>query len=264
MDNPKEKRNGALSSQTFATAKRALSLGKIYIAIAIVIALIGIGINYSISNAAIAGNANVTANSINASSAINAAGKLSKTGSGAVLIQVPLGVIPALMLATPMVILFVYDKNNGVLEYLLSLGMTQRDIYKRYLNATLLITLVYLVVFTIVNLAYSYIAFGTMTITTMYIILFLVAAISLAVVAFMITMMMIFSSLQKSRAGGNQPLAVAMGSLVGALPGYAIPFIFTFNTAVIVEIVQVVVIAVSALTMFMLSGKMIKREKFLP
>ncbi len=265
MDSPKEKRNGMPSSITVSTAKRALSLGKTYILIAFIVALVGIGINYGVSKALITSHANVTANLTNVSvSPINIISKLTKSGSGAVLIQVPLGVLPALMLATPMVILFVYDKNNGVLEYLLSLGMTQRDIYKRYLSAALLITVVYLAIFTVANLAYSYIVFGTAVLTVTYAILFLVAAISLSVVAFIITMMMLFSVLQKSRAGGNQPLAVMLGTLVGALPGYFIPFAFPFNSAVAAEIVQAVVIAAAAMALFMLSGRMIKREKFLP
>lgn len=37
----------------------------------------------------------------------------------------PLDVLPAMMLSMAVLILFVYDKNNGVLEYLFSLGMTQ-------------------------------------------------------------------------------------------------------------------------------------------
>ena len=46
-----------------------------------------------------------------------------------------------LIFATPVILLYVYDKNNGVLEYLLSLGWNQSDIFKRYLKAALFLAL---------------------------------------------------------------------------------------------------------------------------
>ncbi len=168
-----------------------------------------------------------------------------------------------MMLTTPMVILFVYDKNNGVLEYLISLGMTQRDIYTRYLKAALLIGASYLLIFGALNMMYSFVLFGTTYLSTMLIILSIGALIAVSTVAFMMTMMMIFSSLQKSRNGGNQPLAITLG-IVGFLPGYFIPFIFSYNTALAVEILQGAIIGGVAILLIVMSSSMINREKFLP
>src|SRR5579872_4893867 len=53
-------------------------------------------------------------------------------------ISIPLEVISAIVFATPVLLLYVYDKNNGVLEYFLSLGMDQGNIYKHYLKAALI------------------------------------------------------------------------------------------------------------------------------
>ncbi len=41
------------------------------------------------------------------------------------------------MVPMPVILLYVYDKNNGVLEHLLSIGWNQNDIFKQYLKAAL-------------------------------------------------------------------------------------------------------------------------------
>src|SRR5271157_1315875 len=112
------------------------------------------------------------------------------------------------MILTPVVMLFVYDKNNGVLEYLLSLGMTQRDIYLRYLKAALLLVLIFSVLFVPAVLAYGYVVYGAGAVATILPIPFLAIPFSLAVTAVTIMAMMTFSSLQKTRAGSNQPLGL--------------------------------------------------------
>ena len=162
-----------------------------------------------------------------------------------------------------MVVLFVYDKNNGVLEYLISLGMTQSDIYARYLKAALLVAVSYLLTFGTLNLLYSFARFGTAYLSRMLVILGIGALIAVSTVAFIISMMMIFSSLQKARTGGNQPMAITLG-LVGVFPGYFIPFIFPYSTAIAVEIVQGAIIAVVALIPILMSSRLVSREKFLP
>ena len=45
--------------------------------------------------------------------------------------------LSALLFSLPVVMLFVYDKNNGVFEYLLSTGLDQLDIFKGYVKASL-------------------------------------------------------------------------------------------------------------------------------
>lgn len=251
-------------NQIIVTAKRALGLNKFYVAIAIII---GIGVLIFLNPTYV--NISKYSNSSNASNhSINITTVAStETGANAALglplLAVPFSVMPMLMLTTPMVILFVYDKNNGVLEYLISLGMTQRDIYARYLNAALLVAASYLLIFGALNLLYSFVLFGTIYLSTMLMILGIGALIALSTVAFIITMMMIFSSLQKTRSGGNQPLAISLG-LVGVFPGYFIPFLLPYSTAIAVEIVQGAIIAAVALILIAMSSRLIQREKFLP
>ena len=225
-----------------------MSLAKTYPVIAVVLTLVGLGLGASgISHAA------------NIGSGASSGGE----STGVPFLAVPLQALGAMLFATPVVLLFVYDKNNGVLEYLISLGMTQRGIYTRYLKAALLVAVSYLLIFGALNLLYSFTRFGTTYLPTMLMILGIGALISVSTVAFIITMMMIFSSLQKARGGGNQPMAVTLG-LVGVIPGYFIPFIFSFDTAIAVEVVQGAIIAAAALILILMSSRLIKREKFLP
>src|SRR5208283_5119828 len=102
---------------------------------------------------------NSSNHSINISSAASTS-KGDNSKMGIPLLAVPFTVLPMMMLTTPMVILFIYDKNNGVLEYLLSLGMTQRDIYTRYLKAALLLVLLLSIIFVPAVLAYTYVFWG--------------------------------------------------------------------------------------------------------
>src|SRR5208283_5693539 len=94
------------------------------------------------------------------------ASKSLRAGLGTPLLALPLDMVPVLMLATPVVLLFVYDKNNGVLEYLLSLGMTQRDIYMRYIKAALLLAFVFSIIFVPAVLAYTYATQGAGAVAT--------------------------------------------------------------------------------------------------
>jgi hypothetical protein len=261
MVNTQEKRE----NQTIVTAKRALGLSKMYLAIAIIL---GIAVVFFLDPTYL--GAASTSNSISNNSTASSSNSIASTGhlksaivSSVALLAVPFSILPMLMLTTPMVILFVYDKNNGVLEYLLSLGMTQRQIYARYLTAALLIASLYILIFGALNIGYSYLTSGSQFTAELLLILTIGGIIAISTVAFMITMMMIFSVLQKSRAGGNQPLAITLG-LVGVGPGYIIPFIFTFNTAIIVEIIQAAIIAGVTITLVASSGKLVKREKLLP
>ena len=61
--------------------------------------------------------------------------------------------LSTLLFSLPVVMLFVYDKNNGVLEYLLSTGLDQLDIFKGYLKASLLLYIDNLIKGTFNNLA---------------------------------------------------------------------------------------------------------------
>jgi hypothetical protein len=229
---------GIMNSPAVVTARRALGITKTYIVMAVLFSVIAI---------AVWGNVMYVGSS-----------------TGTPLLAVPLDMVPFFMIATPVLLLFVYDKNNGVLEYMLSLGMTQRDIYMRYLKATLLLAFILSIIFVPAVLAYTY-AFwgGASTVAMIFPIPLLVVPFSLAVVAFMVIAMMAVSSLQKTRAGSNQPLGLAVGWLI-TIPGYLVPFIFSFEDAMYADLAIAGIIAVVVFIFLMSSGKLIRREKFLP
>jgi hypothetical protein len=134
----------------------------------------------------------------------------------------------------------------------------------RYLKATLLLAIIFSIIFVPAVLAYTY-AFwgGAGTVATILPIPLLVIPFSLAVVAFMVIAMMALSSLQKTMAGSNQPLGLAVGWLI-TVPAYLVPFIFPFEAALYSDLAIAAIIALVTFIFLMSSGKLIRREKFLP
>ena len=266
---PGEKRRvGMLNSPTIVTARRALGISKTYIAIAIFFSVLAIAIWGNVMYVGI-GSANNASNSTSNTLAANAIRNVTIAASskisipGTPLLALPLDMVPLLMIVTPVVLLFVYDKNNGVLEYLLSLGMTQRDIYMRYLKAAILLSFTFAIIFVPIDLAYTYVTQGAATFAAVLPIPLLVIPFSLAVVSFMVMSMMAFSSLQKTRAGSNQPLGLAIG-WVGTAPAYAMPFLLSFTNAIYADLGLSVAVAAIAMTILFSAGKLIRREKLLP
>ena len=86
---------------------------------------------------------------------------------------------------------------------------------------------------------------------------------ALAVITFLVVSMMAFSSLQKSRAGSNQPLGMIVGWLA-TVPGYAVALLLPFEVGIYADLVIAAIIAVVVLVFLTSSGKLIRREKFLP
>jgi uncharacterized membrane protein (DUF485 family) len=240
------KNQGVRENSAVVTARRALGLGKTYIFLAIFITIIRLtAINPAFLGTIIHVNG------------------ISSVSSELFLFSVPFDVLPVIMLLTPIVVLFVYDKNNGVLEYVLSLGMTPRDIYLRYLYAALLIACAYLIILIAANTLFLYASSGISSIVAQLPTLAIGVIIAFSIVAFVITVMMAFSVLQKSRAGGNQPLAMTLGA-VGVIPTYFLPFLFPFDIAILIEIGEATILALIALAVILLSSRLIKREKLLP
>jgi len=231
------KETGIMNGSTIVTARRALGISRTYIAGAVLMAVFAI---------TIWGNVMYVG-----------------TDRGTPLLALPLDMIPLLVMATPVVMLFVYDKNNGVLEYMLSLGMTQRDIYMRYLKATLLLTFIFSLIFAPAVLAFTYATQGAGTVAMILPIPLLAIPFSLSIAAFTVTAMMAFSSLQKTRTGSNQPLGLVVGWLV-TIPAYLVPFIFPFEAAIYADLAIAAIIAAVMLIFLMSSEKLIRREKFLP
>jgi hypothetical protein len=177
------------------------------------------------------------------------------------LLAIPFMATGALALTIPIVLLFVYDKNNGVLERFLSLGMDQSDIYRRYLKASIMLALIFLPL-TIT----AFLVAGRILGTNMIVLLEVsgvLIVLSLSVVTLVSMSMMSFSSLQKERVGANQPVGVGIGGLV-VLPYYVIPFGWPLQNALILELGIALGIGAVSVTMLFLSSRLISREKLLP
>jgi hypothetical protein len=219
-------------------AKRSLNLSKIQAGVGVGLSVLGIFLIFILS-------------------------LLAGTSNAAVFfISVSLMTLGLLMFTMPVTLLYVYDKNNGVLEYLLSLGWNQSDVFKQYLKAALLLALI---LFTGEGAAILIAGAITGSIAVFLLdllMLFLTAFLGFSVVSLVTVAMMAFSSLQKQRVGANTPLGTAIG----------IPFIFpTFYLSFIGFIPELIVVlalcilagALSA-GLLLLSSRLIRREKMLP
>jgi hypothetical protein len=267
---PTRKNKGIMNSPAVVTARRSFGISKTYIAAAIFMSVLAIAVwgNVMYVNVGTNATSNTTISNTSTGNAVAQnsllTGKnLKKAGSGVPLLALPLDMIPVTVILSPVVMLFVYDKNNGVLEYLLSLGMTQRDIYMRYLKAALLLVLILFMIFVPAVLAYGYAIYGASAVATILPIPLLAIPFALALTAFMIMAMMAFSALQKTRAGSNQPLGLIVGMAV-TIPAYLVPFIFPFKTAIYADIGIAAITAIIAFVFLISSEKLIRREKFLP
>lgn len=172
-------------------------------------------------------------------------------------ISVPFGALAALIFTQPVLMLYVYDKNNGVLEYLLSLGRDQSDIYKQYLKAAIILSSAMVAFEAVLHIAVGYVL-GMNSITVLFVVV-LVVVIAIPVVSFTTLAMMAFSTLQKQRAGSNQPLGITLGT-VTLLPAYG-PIL---GLPVILDIILAVIVSVLVFLMYLFSSRLIRRENFLP
>ena len=233
---------------------RGLALSKSYIVFAIFLTSMAI-LTANFGNAFLGGlpvNSTVYAGPGNSSLHV---------GTSLSLLSVTLTTIAAITLTTSIILLYVYDKNNGVLEYFLSLGMNQGDIYKRYLKAVVILVLLLVIVAAAANVAVGLILRGDVIVPLE--VTGLAAALSLSIVSFDTMAMIAFSSLQKQRAGANQPLGLVLGALL-VVPGYITPWIFPFIVVVLVDLAEAVVIAALSIALFVFSSRLISREKLLP
>ena len=176
------------------------------------------------------------------------------------LLSIALLSFAAVLFALPVVMLFVYDKNNGVLEYLLSTGLDQLDIFKGYVKASLVLAS-YLLTFAIVLNTIVGVIVGTGFILLASIAI-LTFAIGLSEVFLVSVCMVAFSSLQKTPMGANQPLGVIVG-VIPMFPALILPLIFpTFAIGVDLTIAAITLIA--SLALLLSIGRLIRREKLLP
>ena len=175
------------------------------------------------------------------------------------LIAVPFMALGILMFTTSVILLYVYDKNNGVLEYLLSLGWNQSDIFKRYLKTALFLALTLFIAEFAANVVSSVIA-GTTPLALA--LLALTAAQGFSAVSLATVAMMAFSSLQKQRVGANSPLGLTIGAVV-IIPTFYISFL-PFSIAFLVDLSIAVVAGGLSIVLLILSSRLIRREKMLP
>jgi hypothetical protein len=228
-------------------AKRSVSLSKTYLIIGVALTLVGL-LFLSLSGLVSSPTTGVPAQGASRNSA-----------EAVPFLAVSFQTLAAFMFCTPVLMLFVYDKNNGVLEYLLSLGMSQLDIYRQYLEAALILAAALVSFDVIIDIIVGLVE-GTAGLTLG--ISVLVAVFALSAVSLGTVLMMSFSSLQKQRMGSNQPLGMAIGALV-VFPSYFLPLAFP-PLAFWIDLTLAGVAAGLSLLTFSLSGRLIKREKLLP
>jgi hypothetical protein len=176
------------------------------------------------------------------------------------LLSIALLSMSAVLFALPVIMLYVYDKNNGVLEYLLSTGLDQLDIFKGYVKASLVLASRLLVFAVILNTAVG-ILLGT-SLTLLATIAILTFAIGISEVFLVSVCMVAFSSLQKTPMGANQPLGVVIG-IIPMFPALILPIVFP-KYAIIVDLTIAAITLLASLALLLSTGRLILREKLLP
>ncbi len=180
-----------------------------------------------------------------------------------VLLAVPFMVLGIFIFSTPVSLLYVYDKNNGVLEYLISLGWNQGDIFKRYLKAALLLGLILFTVELSITMIVDIFAGAQDYILHDLAWLTLIAGFGLSVVSFVTMAMIAFSSLQRPVGGNaNSPLALSLGGLL-IIPTFYIQA-FSYDVAVLVDLAIPILAGGVSILLLVLSSRLIRREKMLP
>ena len=176
------------------------------------------------------------------------------------LLSIALLSMAAVLFALPVIMLFVYDKNNGVLEYLLSTGLDQLDIFKGYVKASLVLATYFLVFAVILNTVVG-VMLGT-SLTLLASIAILTFAIGISEVFLVSVCMVAFSSLQRTPMGANQPLGVIIG-VVPMFPALILPLAFPAY-AMVVDLSIAAVTLLASLALLLSTGRLIRREKLLP
>ncbi len=176
------------------------------------------------------------------------------------LLSIALLSLAAVLFALPVIMLYVYDKNNGVLEYLLSTGLDQLDIFKGYVKASLVLA-TYLLAFAVILNTIVGVILGT-SLTLLATIAILTFAIGISEVFLVSVCMVAFSSLQRTPMGANQPLGVIIG-IVPMFPALILPIVFPAY-AIIIDLTIAAITLLASLALLLSTGRLILREKLLP
>jgi len=170
---------------------------------------------------------------------------------------VPFSAVFGLIISTPTYLLFVNDKNAGVLEYLLAVGMGQRDVFKGYLKAALMLASVAILPAVAVNTLLSISGPGAAVLAGS-----LALVTGLADVALVTFLMTAFSSLQRRPTGMNSPLGITIGVLL-VMPELLL--LFVFGSAILwLDLAIAGGIVVATAVLLLLVDRLIMREKLLP
>ena len=176
------------------------------------------------------------------------------------LLSIALLSFSAVLFALPVIMLFVYDKNNGVLEYLLSTGLDQLDIFKGYVKASLVLA-TYLLIFAIILNTVVGALIGT-SLTMLATIAILTFAIGISEVFLVSVCMVAFSSLQRTPTGANQPLGIIVG-VAPMFPALILPLVFPAY-AIVVDLTIAAITLLASFGLLLSTGRLIRREKLLP
>jgi hypothetical protein len=176
------------------------------------------------------------------------------------LLSIALLSLAAVLFALPVIMLYVYDKNNGVLEYLLSTGLDQLDIFKGYVKASLVLA-TYLLAFAVVLNTIVGVLLGT-SLTLLATIAILTFTIGISEVFLVSVCMVAFSSLQRTPTGANQPLGVIIG-IIPMFPALILPIAFPAN-AIIADLTIAAITLLASLALLLSTSRLILREKLLP
>lgn len=176
------------------------------------------------------------------------------------LISIALLSLSAVLFSLPVIMLFVYDKNNGVLEYLLATGLDQLDIFKGYVKAALVLAS-YLLAFAIILNTLVGILVGT-SLILLATIAILTVAIGISEVFLVSVCMVAFSSLQKTPTGANQPLGIIIG-IIPMFPALLLPIVFPAY-AIIADLTIAAITIAASLALLLSTSRLIRREKLLP
>jgi hypothetical protein len=170
---------------------------------------------------------------------------------------VPFGAMVGLIITTPIYLLFVADKNTGLLEYLLAVGMGQRDVFWGYLKASFLLSLVGIVPMLVLNLVIT--SNGLASAVTVDGLSLLTG---LSDVALVTVLMTAFSSMQRKPTGMNSPIGISIGIVV-VLPEF---FLTSLLGSEVVWLDLAFGLAIFLVAGFLLTsiGRIIVREKLLP
>ncbi len=176
------------------------------------------------------------------------------------LISIAMLSMSAVLFSLPVIMLYVYDKNNGVLEYLLSTGLDQLDVFKGYVKASLVLATCLLAFAISLNTAVG-LLLGT-SLTLLATIAILTVAIGISEVFLVTICMVAFSSLQKTPMGANQPLGIVIG-IMPMFPALILPIVFP-NYAVIIDLTIAAITVIASSALLLSTGRLSLREKLLP